>query len=134
MQDTKSQTCSKHELRRKGLCFICKETWGPNHSCLSNTEEMTPGGQEEIPSYFPDEDSPSTVEFVGIDEDTFEEHEQTSDDIDISPDMQPHLTEVYDEQSIDPMGVIQGDELFVVIQHEQHMAGHESEDDMHQCA
>ena len=25
---------SRNELRRKGLCFICKEPWGPNHSCL----------------------------------------------------------------------------------------------------
>lgn len=75
MQNTKIQTRSRNELRRKGLCIVCKETWGPNHSCLSNTEEMTEGDQVEIPSDFPDEDSPSVIESMGFYEDTSKGHE-----------------------------------------------------------
>ena len=33
--------CNKNELRRKVLCFICKEPWGLDHSCLSDTKGMT---------------------------------------------------------------------------------------------
>lgn len=43
-------SCSRNELRRKGLCFICKEPWGPNHSCLSDIEDMTEVEQMDIPS------------------------------------------------------------------------------------
>ena len=48
------QPCSKNELR-KGLCFICKEPWGPDHSCLRDAEEMAKVEQEDIPSVFQDE-------------------------------------------------------------------------------
>lgn len=34
-------TCSKKELRTKGLCFTCKEPWGLDQSCLSDIEGMT---------------------------------------------------------------------------------------------
>ena len=44
-------SCSKNEMRRKGLCFVCKGPWGLDHSCLSNTEE-TEVEQEEIPFDF----------------------------------------------------------------------------------
>jgi len=35
------QPRNENALRRKGLSFICKEPWGPNLSCMSDTEEMT---------------------------------------------------------------------------------------------
>ena len=40
-------TCSKNDMRRKGLYFIYK---GPDHSCLSDIEEMTEVEQMDIPS------------------------------------------------------------------------------------
>jgi len=36
-------TCSENELRRKGLCFIYKEPWGLDNSCLSDI-----GGMAEV--------------------------------------------------------------------------------------
>lgn len=64
----------------------------------------------EIPSDFPDEGSPSIVDSMGFYEDTYEGHDQTGCGVDSSPDVQPRLTEVYDEQPINPMRDIQGDE------------------------
>ena len=40
---------SRNELRRKGLCFTCKEPWGPDHSCLRDTDDAAETGQEDIP-------------------------------------------------------------------------------------
>lgn len=42
------QPCNKNELRRNVLCFIFKEPWGPNHSWMGDTEEMTRVDQEKI--------------------------------------------------------------------------------------
>ena len=67
-------SCSKNELRRKGLCFICKEPWGPYYSCLSDIEEMTEVGPVEIPFDFQGEGS-SLDESMGSYEDASEEHE-----------------------------------------------------------
>ena len=41
---------SRNELRRKGLCFICKEPWQPDHSCLSDADGATEVEQKGIPS------------------------------------------------------------------------------------
>ena len=41
---------SRNELRRKGLCFICKEPWGPDHSCLRDTDEVAKVEQADVPS------------------------------------------------------------------------------------
>ena len=49
---------SRNELRRKGLCFICKESWGPNHSCLRDADDVAEAGQEGISFVCQDEDSP----------------------------------------------------------------------------
>lgn len=46
-----SKVCSKNELRRRGLCFICKGPWEPNHSCPGDRKEEIRIGQEGIPSY-----------------------------------------------------------------------------------
>ena len=43
-------SCSRNELRRKGLCFICKGPWGLGHSCLSDVDDVAEAGQEGIPS------------------------------------------------------------------------------------
>ena len=67
-------SCNKNEMRRKGLCFVYKGPWEPDHSCLSDAEEMTAVEQEEIPSDFQGEDS-SLDESMGSYDDTLEEHE-----------------------------------------------------------
>ena len=85
-------SCNKNELRRKGLCFICKGPWGPKHSCMGDTEETTGGDQEEIPSNFQDEGSSSIVESM----DTYEEHEQLGGVVDNNLEMQPCLVEEID--------------------------------------
>lgn len=36
-----NKTCSKNELIRRGLCFICKGTWALNHSCPGGRKEET---------------------------------------------------------------------------------------------
>jgi len=36
-----SGSCKKNEMRRKGYCFISNRLWGLDHSCLSDTEEVT---------------------------------------------------------------------------------------------
>jgi len=74
-KDTKTQSNTKNELSWKGLCFICKRPWGPNHSCLSDIEEMTKVDQDEIPSDFSNADSSTIVESIDFQADTFEGHE-----------------------------------------------------------
>ena len=74
MQDTKIQTCSMNELKRKDLCFICKEPQGLDHSCKSDIEKMK-GVDQEKTLDFQDEDSSFIIEFMCSYEDTFEQHE-----------------------------------------------------------
>ena len=95
-------SCSKNELRRKGLCFICKEPWGPNNSCLSDVGEMTEVEHEEIPSNLQGEDS-SWDESMDSYDDTSEEHEQSCGVDDSSLDVHPCVVEEYGEQLIVPM-------------------------------
>lgn len=120
------QPCNKNELRRKGICFNCKEPWKPNHSCLSDTEEIIGVGQEDIPSDFQDDNS-SLDESMASYEDIYWEHEQSCGVVEIRLDL---YYSVYSEQLVDPMGDIQGDESPLMIQHEKHIVEHE-EDDMH---
>jgi len=98
----------------KGLCFICR---GPDHSCLSDTEEMTEVEQVEIPSYLQGKDS-YLDESMGSYEDASEEHESCR--------VVDSRTNSYDEKSVDPMGDIRDDGSPVMIQREQHMVEHES--------
>lgn len=123
------QPCSKNELKRKGLCFICKEPWGPNHSYLRDVEEMVEVQQKDIPSVFQDENS-SLDESMGSYEGASGEHEQSCVFVDSGP---YKYSSVYGEQSVSPMGDIQDDESPVMIQQEQHMVEHESveDNDMH---
>lgn len=100
------QPCNKNELKRKGICFICKGPWGPNHSCLSDTEEMTREDQQENPFDFQDEDSSSIGESVDFYEDTSEEHEQSYGVVDSNHDMHLCEMEEYDEQQIIPTGEV----------------------------
>ena len=65
---------SKNELRRKGLCFICKEPWRPNHSCLSDVDDVAEVEKEKIPYVCQDEDS-SSHESMGSYEDTSGENQ-----------------------------------------------------------
>jgi len=58
---------------RKGLCFIYKEPWGLDHSCLGDIEELTGVDQEEIPFDFQDEDS-SLDGYMGSYKDSSKEH------------------------------------------------------------
>lgn len=95
-------SCSRNEMRRKGLCFICKGPWGPNHSCLSDTGEMTEVEQEDIPSDFQGGDS-SLDESMGSYDDTSKEHEQSCGVDDSSSDTHPCVVEEYEEQLIVPM-------------------------------
>lgn len=44
-----SKTYNKNEIRRRGLCFIYKGPWAPNHSCLGD-KETTRVEQLETPS------------------------------------------------------------------------------------
>ena len=66
---------SRNELRRKGLCFICKEPWGPNHSCLRDADDVAEAGQVGIPSVCQGEES-SLDESMGSVEDASGEREQ----------------------------------------------------------
>ena len=59
---------SRNELRRKGLCFICKEPWGPDHSCLSDVVDVAEAEQKGIPFVCQGEDS-SSNESMGSVED-----------------------------------------------------------------
>ena len=59
---------SRNEPRRKGLCFICKEPWEPDHSCLRDADEVAEVEQVDIPSVFQGEDS-SSDESMGSVED-----------------------------------------------------------------
>ena len=65
---------SKNELRRKGLCFICKEPSGPDHSCLSDADDVVEAEQKGTPSVCQDEDS-SSDESMGSTEDVSGERE-----------------------------------------------------------
>ena len=67
-------SCNKNEMRRKGLCFVCKGPLGPDHSCLGDAEEVTEVAREDIPSNFQGEDS-SLDESMGSYEDASTEHE-----------------------------------------------------------
>ena len=77
---------SINELRRKGLCFICKEPWGPDHSCLSDADDVAEAKQKGIPSVCQDEDS-SSGESTGSYEDAFGEQEQSCGDGDNRPEL-----------------------------------------------
>lgn len=57
-----SKTCSKNELRRRGLPFICKGHYALNHSCLGD-KEATRVEQLETPSHHGDS---SIVGFIGF--------------------------------------------------------------------
>ena len=48
--ESKNKICSKNELRRRGLCFICKGPWALNHSCPGDKKKETKTKQEEITS------------------------------------------------------------------------------------
>ena len=63
---------SRNELRRKGLCFICKEPWGLDHSCLSDEVYVAKAEQKGIPSLCQGGDS-SSYEPMGSVEDAFGE-------------------------------------------------------------
>ena len=95
-------SCNKNEMRRKGLCFICKGPWGPDHSCLSDTEKMTAVEQGDILYVCQDEDS-SLNESMGSYDGNLEEHEQSYGVDDSGPDMHPCVVEEYEEQLIVPM-------------------------------
>ena len=68
-------SCSRNELR-KGLCFICKEPWGPDHSCLRDADEVAEVEQVDVPSVCQDEDS-SPNESMGSDDDASGEREHS---------------------------------------------------------
>lgn len=89
--------CDKNELRRKVLCFICKEPKRPDHSCLSDMEEMAEGDQEEVPFEFSNRDFSFIVESMGSYEGDSEEHEQSCRVVDSNLDMHPCVMEKYDE-------------------------------------
>ena len=121
---------SKNELRRKGLCFICKEPWGPDHSCVRDADEVAEVEQVGIPSVCQGEGS-SSDESMGSVEDASGEREQPCRDDD---DSRSELcSNVQGEQSRDSMGDTLGDESLVTIQPEQHLMEPESakEDTMH---
>ena len=67
-------SCSRNELRRKGLCFICKGPRGPDHSCLRDADEVAEVEQVDIPSVCQDEDS-SPDESMGSNDDAFGERD-----------------------------------------------------------
>ena len=103
---------SKNELRRKGLCFICKEPWGPDHSCLRDANEVAEVKQVDVPSVCQDEDS-SSDESMGSYEDASGERVQPCRDDD---DSRLELcSSVQGEQSGDSMRDTLGDELLVTI-------------------
>ena len=58
----------KNELRRKGLCFVCKGVWALDHSCLDN-KEATRIEKLETSS---DHGDSSIDGFVGFQEKTYE--------------------------------------------------------------
>lgn len=109
-------SCNKNELRRKRLCFICKEPWEIDQSCLSDTEEIEEKEKMVIPSDHPGEDS-SSDESMGLYDDASKGHELCR-----IVDGRPNF---YDEQSVDPMGDIQDSVSPVMSQHEKHMMEHE---------
>lgn len=47
-KNKENKTCSKNELRKQGLCFICKGPWALNHSCPGERKEATRTKQKEI--------------------------------------------------------------------------------------
>ena len=59
-------------MRRNGLCSICKEPWGLDHSCLSDEVDVAEAEQKGIPSVCQGEDS-SSDESMGLVEDAFGE-------------------------------------------------------------
>ena len=97
---------SRNELRRKGLCFICKEPWGPDHSCVRDADEVAEVEQVDIPSVCQGEGS-SSDESMGSVEDASGEREQPCRDDD---DSRPELcSSVQGEQSGDSMRDTLGD-------------------------
>ena len=91
---------SRNELRRKGLCFICKEPWGPDHSCVRDADEVAKVEQVDIPSVCQGEGS-SSDESMGSVEDASGEREQPCIDDD---DSRPELcSSVQGEQSGDSL-------------------------------
>ena len=108
---------NRNELRRKGLCFICKEPWGPDHSCLRDADEVAEVEQVDIPSVCQDEDS-SSNESMGSYEDASGERERSCRVDDSRPEL---YSSVQDEQLGDSTRDTQGDESLVMIKPEQHM-------------
>lgn len=76
-KNKRSKGCSKNEQRRRGLCFICKGLWEPNHSCRGNKNEATRMEQKEIPSNHGDSSIVGSTNFQEI---THGESEQLSKD------------------------------------------------------
>lgn len=111
-KDEKIPTGSKNELRRKGICFICKRLWATNLSCSSDMEQMTGTKQEEIHSNHSDEDSSIIVDSIDLQEEIHEEYENSSVDEGRSPPVHPCLTTEEDEQQIvSTSGEIQGEDI-----------------------
>ena len=65
---------SKNELRRKGLCFVCKGVWALDHSC-PNDKKVTRIEKLETSSNHGDS---SIYGFAGFQERTYEGSEQSS--------------------------------------------------------
>ena len=105
---------SRNELRRKGICFICKEPWGPNHSCLRDADEVAEVEQGDTPSICQDEDS-SSDESMGSYENASGEREQLCEVDGSRPEL---YSSVQGEQSRDSMRDTLGDESLVMIQPE----------------
>ena len=102
---------SRNELRRKGLCFICKEPCGPDHSCLRDADEVAEVEQVDVPSVCQDEDS-SSDESMGSDDDASGEQEQSCRDDDSRPKL---YSSVQGEQLGDSTGETLGEESLVTI-------------------
>ena len=105
---------SRNELRRKGLCFICKEPWGPDHSCLSDADDVAEVEQEGIPSVCQGDDS-SLYESIGSVEDASGEREQSCG---VDGSRSTLHSSVQGEQSGDSTGDALGDKTLVTMEPE----------------
>ena len=120
---------NRNEMRRKGLCFIFKEPWGLDHSCLRDADDVVETGQEGIPFVCQDEDS-SSDESMGSYEDASREQEKPYKEDDSRPEL---CSSVQGEHSRVSMGETLGDESLVTIQPEQHMMEPESAEEDTMC-
>ena len=108
---------SRNELRRKGLCFTCKEPWGPNHSCLRDTDDVAETRQKDIPFVCQVEGS-SSDESMGSMEDASGEREQSCG---VDGSRSELHSSMQCEQSGDSTRDTLDDESLVTIQLEQHV-------------